>query len=566
MSENNVKESHIQMRRKVRSIVTFVLMLPIMPCFMWGPVTHPFIAFQAYEKAKKNRGKTVNQDIMDAIERNKDVYIYASNSPDAISTNHVLFNIVTYDYAHNNIPDAADGLPLFGYRLVATALERLRKARKRDRCKYEWELAFACGWLTHQISDWVAHYRGVSRAIRPGEKVTFNGYANSHQVLSPCFHHDILVAKREAEHALTEFFHDAYVMITDTTDMFVPGRFRVELPTHEDDNLISIVSETFRDLGYSKIPAKHLNKLKEDFEVVIKGMQVGIRFLKNIQPEFEGMVTEFAENNQGFIDESVDRVIQLVLSPSDEQIAEAAEARFDGGEKRATSVISAKPESVIHKLAFSLGKVMDADIVDTLFKDPIARLRFLGSRFIRMDISLQEQVRKWLPKALESFGGRAESTRALARFASELVSASDNILDRARDVYCSKLRPVTALDVSPDTGETNSFDDILKEMIDHGAIKIRFTPAKRTDKDNTKYLLNEETAVIRINGYQRGEPDAPFTAELKWDDTEEILRCEIVLDKIAKAGDCIHIFADINDMRGEHSQYIDKQVMLGVRN
>ena len=224
------------------------------------------------------------------------------------------------------------------------------------------------------------------------------------------------------------------------------------------------------------------------------------------------------------------------------------------------------PESVIHKLAFSLGKVMDPAIVDLLFRDPIASVNLLGSRCLRVDISLQEQVKKWLPKALERFGGRAESTRALARFAGELVSASDNILDRARDEYCSKLRPVTALDVSPDKGETTSFDDILKEMIDDGVVKIRFTPAKRTDKDNTKYLLNEESAVIRINGYQRGEPDAPFTAELQWDEVEEILRCRILLDEKAKTGDCVHVFADVKDMRGEHSQYIDKQVMLGGPN
>ena len=172
-------------------------------------------------------------------------------------------------------------------------------------------------WLTHQVSDWVAHYMDVRRA---GEEVVFNGYANSHQVLSPYFHHDILRAKREAEHALTEFFHDAHVMLTDTSDMFAPGRVKVELPIHEDDNLISLVSETFRDSGCSKIPAKHLQKLKEDFEVVIKGMQAGILFVKHIQPEFEGMVKGFAERNQAFVDESVDRVIRLVLSPSDDKL------------------------------------------------------------------------------------------------------------------------------------------------------------------------------------------------------------------------------------------------------
>jgi len=63
-----------------------------------------------------------------------------------------------------------------------------------------------------------------------------------------------------------------------------------------------------------------------------------------------------------------------------------------------------------------------------------------------------------------------------------------------------------------------------------------------------------------------GEENAPFTVALQWDETKEVLQCEVRLDEKAKTGDCIHIFADINDMRGEHSQYIDKQVMLGVRN
>jgi hypothetical protein len=556
------------MWRKLRSLVTFVLMLPIMPCFMWGPVTHPFIAYQAYEKAKKDLGKTANPDIMDAIEGHKETYVYASNSPDAISTNHILFNIVTYDYAHNNIPDHADGSPVFGYRLVAKALERLHMAGKRDRQKCERELAFACGWLTHQVSDWVAHYMGVHREIRQGEEVTFNGYANSHQVLSPYFHRDILFAKREAEHALTEFFHDAHVMLTDTVDMFAPGRIRVELPIQEDDNLISLVSETFHDSGYSKIPAKHLKKLEEDFQVVIKGIQAGILFVNHIQPRFKAMAKEFSNNNQGFIDKSIDRVIELVLSPTVEHIKEETQTPARGGTKWAASVISAKPESVIHRFAFNLGKVMGPDMMDVLFKDPIARfkweLRFFPSPYI--ELSLRDRIRKLLPGELEKFGGRAESTRALVRFASELISASDNILDRARDMYCSKLRPVTTLDVPQTKCESTSVDEILAEMIDDGIIRIRFTPAKRTDKDKAEYLLNEESAVIRVNGYQHGEENAPFTVALQWDETKEVLQCEVRLDEKAKTGDCIHIFADINDMRGEHSQYIDKQVMLGVRN
>lgn len=116
---------------------------------MWGPVTHPYIAYQAYQKAKENCSAT-NPEFMEAINKHKETYIYAANSPDAISTNHVLFNIIIYDYAHNNMPDEPDGTPVFGYRLVAKALERLRNAPGSDRSRYEEELAFACGWLSHR--------------------------------------------------------------------------------------------------------------------------------------------------------------------------------------------------------------------------------------------------------------------------------------------------------------------------------------------------------------------------------------------------------------------------------
>ena len=101
------------MRMRLRWLAVRCLLLPVMPCFMWGPVTHPYIAYQAFRKAKDERGGSANPEIMEAIEHHTDTYIYAANSPDAISTNNVLFNIIIYDYAHNNMPDRPDGTPLF---------------------------------------------------------------------------------------------------------------------------------------------------------------------------------------------------------------------------------------------------------------------------------------------------------------------------------------------------------------------------------------------------------------------------------------------------------------------
>jgi hypothetical protein len=425
--------------------------------------------------------------------------------------------------------------------------------------------------LTHQVSDWVAHYREVERDIRPGVPHTFRGYANSHQVLEPYFHPDILVAKREAEHALTETLHDAYIMFTDTTGLFGPGRVKVDLLTDEDVNLISVVSETFADFGCSKIPVKHLEKMQEDFDVVIKGIQAGILFVKHMQPKFEQIVKEFVEdplaNRQAYIDESVNMVVDQVLSFSEERATEEpGKVGRSGGEVTAASVVSAKPESTIHKLAFSLGKTVSPEIVDVLFATPLVRFRrkILVFRGIDIEIHLRDRVRAVLPDVLKQFGGRSESTRALVNFARELISASDNVMERAHDAYCSELHPVTALDPDPDQCEEGDVDSVLKDMINKRVIKIRFTPARLTKKDNPQYLLKPDTAIIRINGYLPDDENAPFTVgEPQWDDeTGEILKYEIRLKKEALRGECLDIFADISDRRREHSQYIDKQIRL----
>ncbi|MGB4337737.1 MAG: hypothetical protein WBK10_04105, partial [Bacillota bacterium] len=462
---------------------------------------------------------------MEAIEHHTDTYIYAANSPDAISTNNVLFNIIIYDYAHNNMPDRPDGTPLFGYRLVVKALERLRLAPRAERERYEKELAFACGWLTHQVSDWVAHYREVEREIRPGQAHTFYGYANSHQVLSPYFHHEILAAKRDAEHALTEIFHDAHIMLTDESGRFGPGRLTAYLPIDEDDNLISLVSETFAGLGCSKIPSKHLRKLRDDFDIVIRGIQVGVLLVKTMQPQLAQIVKAFVESNQRYVDESIQRVIDRVLMPSEAEILEEANRTPGGsGATTAVSIVHARPESVLHRLAFSLGKSLTPENVDSWLT------RFVLRRAC---------VRRFLASSLAQYGGRAESTRALVNFASVLISASKNTMEAARDAYCTNLRPVAAVDAPFDQYGRCDSDGALKRMVDDGAIKIRFTPAKRTDKNSTQYLLDPGTAVIRVNGYLPDEKNAPFSMESRWDETGEILECEVRLHPEARSGECL---------------------------
>lgn len=128
-------------------------------------------------------------------------------------------------------------------------------------------------------------------------------------------------------------------------------------------------------------------------------------------------------------------------------------------------------------------------------------------------------------------------------------------------MYCTGLRPVTSLDVYPDPFEREDDDSVLRRMVNDGVVSIRFTPAKRTDSGSAKDPLDPDTAVIRVNGYLPGEPGAPFTVDRQWDETGEILRCKVRLNQALRGG-CVHLFADIEDHRGEHSQYMDKQIKL----
>ena len=103
-----------------------VIILPILPFIMWGPFTHPYIARKTLEKAEENRDKVRVKEFLESLKKNKEYYFYAANAPDCISANNFLYNRIIYDYAHNYLPDR-NGLPVFGYRLVNTILQKMKR-------------------------------------------------------------------------------------------------------------------------------------------------------------------------------------------------------------------------------------------------------------------------------------------------------------------------------------------------------------------------------------------------------------------------------------------------------
>lgn len=561
---------------RARRVIVQALLLPAMPCFMWGPFTHPYIGRRALKKAEQDPDSVGCKALIDAIKRNEYTYTFATNSPDAIATNHVLRNVVMYDYAHNNIPDAPDGNPAFGYRLVDTALTRLGEARTPgEAARREREVAFACGWLSHQLSDWVAHYEkqeygGDTPGTGTAGPQYFTGYANSHQILGPNFHPDILRRKEMVDHGLVEVFHDLYVMSTDATGFLSPGKNHVELPTDSSDNLISLVSQSFVREGFSMIPPGHLPSLRRDFDTVIGGLDALAWILRRLQPRLDGVVAEFVEGGRrAYVERSVERVSEHLFRLGREEISRRARLmpRAEAADLQ-VSVVPYRKESLIQGIAFRIGRSVRPQDVAALFGEgSILRLeyRLLGWRDFSLlrgeaRFDLVERLREPMVTGLQGVGGRFEPPRALVRFVHALLSERTNILEAARDSYASGLRPVAALDCDEGTHPLCTEEDILDGMIREGAIRVRFTPARRTDRDTPSYLLDPASVNIRLNGYGPADPGTGFTLSVS-DPRAEILRYTVHLREGFRPP-FLHLFADIHDYRGEHSEYIDRQIRI----
>ncbi len=544
------------MLSRLKRILIRILLFPIMPAIMWGPFTHPYIARKVYEKAEQKPEDIEIKEIDQAISKNREYFIFAANSPDCIATNHLLYNRIIYDYAHNCIPNKSDGSPVFGYRLVHTALEKVKNASSElEKGKYERQLAFACGWLTHQLSDYIAHYTEVDG---------FNGYANSHQIIGSKFYPDILRKKESVEHGIIELYHDINIYENLDKKNIILGYNHVELPIDED-NLITEVSRSFE--GFSNIPYKHIPTLKDNFNLVINGMESLILLLKHIQPDFIEEAVEFVDTelHQSYLMNAIDFVYENLFMLDAEKLAERIEYNFaEDDYTGSVEIIPDKKESIIHTVAFKVGEIAKPESISSLLRNGyIFRTKILWKRIdvpFKSDILLR--LKSLLLNLAENLSNKSEEGRSIKNYLFTLMKKNTNMLHGASNAYCSGLRPIAYLDVYDDELKNKTTEEILKEMIYKKIIKLRFTPAVRKDKNTYKYKLNPDTVNIHINGYYSGDPGASF--ELKQVESEDDLLCyELILEEnFAKNNPVMQLFADIEDFREEHSEYIDYQVKL----
>ncbi|HHX26774.1 MAG TPA: hypothetical protein GX721_08910, partial [Firmicutes bacterium] len=210
---------------QLRRLLMLSLLSPIFPAFLWGPFTHTHINRKALNKAKKlleNGDNTINQDLVNMLTSSRETqesYALAANTADAISSYHTLNNFTAYDYTHNSIPDNARGLPNFGYTLVDTWC-RIPESAWSSRETRLLDLAIACGWLSHQIADWYAHYAcidGDGNLCDPEDAIAdevtrFSGYSDSHRVIGHDYPEPYLRRYNLADHGLTEFLVDSIIV------------------------------------------------------------------------------------------------------------------------------------------------------------------------------------------------------------------------------------------------------------------------------------------------------------------------------------------------------------------
>lgn len=575
-------------RVRWRAVITRALLMPMLPCIQWGPFTHPDIARRAFLKCSGAAADAPIPEIREAVDANLRVFMFAANSPDAISTNHFLRNRISYDYAHNYMPDSPEGLPLFGLKLVEEGLRRVRAVSASGgggtragtvtvaarpgalgprRALALRDLAFACGWLAHQVSDWVPHYLGIARQV-PGAGVrTFTGYANSHQVLTPAFHEDILASKVWIEHGIVEMLHDLHSAAHDTSGMLALGKTGVWLPLEPVDNIITAVSSAFLSRGHSKIPARHLPALAEDFSAIIRGLDSIMVLLRRLQPGLDRAVDQFVAERQQYLDMSIQQTYDWVFGITEERLAELTGARPDDAVERRAEIVPLRYDSALQKLAFKVGSSVSPSLVEAMAKPGamIAVPLKIGPISTELRIDLIERFKRPLLEAAGRIGGSDTETRAAATFTVALLGADPgrDIIRTATDAYCTGLKPIAALDYAPERYAGKNEDEVLLDMVNRREIHIRFTPALRTDKNTPQYLLNPDSVVLQVNGCSGSDPGAPFTVD-PVDTESQVLRYKLILrDDICFS--TLHLFADVCDGRGGqcHSDYLDRQVRMG---
>ena len=460
---------------RIKRFFKKVILFPILPFIMWGPFTHPYIARKTLEKAEENRDKARVKEFLEALIKNKEYYISAANAPDCISADNILYKRIIYDYAHNYLPDRT-GYPVFGYRLVDTILKKLKATDNIQRKeKLERDLAFACGWLNHQLADYVPHYK---------EADGFHGYANSHQIIGASFYPDILRKKESVEHFIIELFHDINISENLDREFAAAGRIMVKMPAGKR-NIVTEISKSFRE--FANIPYQHLPLLQKNFNKIIDGLASLIIILKELQPQLIEEIIEFINDNnhREYLEKSIDYVYENLFLLDYEEIHRRADYGPEKGKGiDYLKIIPVRQESILLKLAYKLGELFTAESISSLLREGmIFQTKILWKKIeVQFKSDILDRLKPLLLNIAEDISTRSEEARSIKNYLFVLLKKERDILSAARDAFCTGLRPIAQLDVDEEEIKRKEPEQILKEMLENRLIKIRFTTAIRKDR------------------------------------------------------------------------------------
>lgn len=514
--------------RRLKRLFVRGLLLPLLPLFWWGPVTHPYINYRALKRAEKEaagNNPRVNRDLLARVAHHRDSFVFGGNSADAIAVRHILTRSAAYDYTHNFIPDSASGRPVFGYALISEWLAGQERGRHPYR---EEDLAVACGWLAHQLADWYAHYAAVDAAGRllpdpctpPDGSTVFSGYANSHRVFGTDFCPEILREYRLVDHALVEFFHDFLISSDDQEERFNTNRvvfFQNYRAKGRWYNLLTAASERFWGLA-PRIPPDELDSLGENLRTVAKGLRGLIHLASFLRPELAETIRQgigpAATGEPDYIELSAAAVFDGLFCRSYEEIALVAKPPQDAVPAIPPDPLVVRevtqPGTLLFRLAHRLGSLLP-DTSLPLFREPEDfSIRFLKLFELRGKI-VSRLIAGLSVEKLLAFSSTADENALLA-FLSTLLTTPHLDLGVACAYFRAALQPVVVLGGDPSVPETER----LAAMLNAGELAVRIVPAFASNDPASRQLKALDLATLRfyVDGYDVRDDPARFELRL----------------------------------------------------
>jgi hypothetical protein len=532
-------------------ILKNALLLIILPVLWWGPMVHPHINRLALRKAKKelaNGSAGLNEDLIRRLEADEEVFIFAGNSADAISMNHILNHVLVYDYAHNAIPDTFEGSPQFGQTLIdewRQAYEGKRDARYSDR-----DFAVACGWLAHQLADWYPHYASIDSAGRlvgagrqagDGVKI-FSGLANSHRILGTDYYPEILNRYEVIDHALFELFYDLLALQDHRKEL---KNNHVEFFDVEGSRcLLTAASERYIGSA-ARIPPEIINELWKTHNFAIGGLRYLLKFLSIVRPGTVSAIRNAIDPKitgaTDYVSLSVDLVVNGMFRLSYDEINERAAENLLANDQ--TKNISVKKSGqLLYPILRELG--IFADMHKTfLFPE-----QFYWISKIHSGIVLENMVSFLDNHKKIAYTQRDHDAEALLCFLSELILRDHHDLSIPLQHFRQTVRPMIEYGAAGGSGE-----DSLEQMLRSGRLVFRFIPATSPAHPEDNKLLRRERLNFKIDGYNVSMMPESYLIEEIWEGKVLTLICCLL--KAPSIG-AHNLLVDICDRGGTSACYL----------